>query len=216
MAGHIATASSVEWTTPKDLSDAIKEFRGGKLIDLDPASNQYSQFEANTKIYLAPGVDSLTTDWSKYESVFLNCPFGTSYLDVKQGTCLSAKEFAALKEENPLAVEWFKKQVIKEWVAKCQQTWATWLKKAGTLTACENELYLLIPAMTATGHFQKMIYKSAEAICFFEKRTKYVNPFSDKPSVPPMGSCCIFWGRKRKEFKKFFETTKGYGHVEIL
>ena len=73
MAGHIASAKSVDWATPPHIVRAAHETFGGPP-DLDPCSNPKSIVGARRAIQLPE--DGLKADWSRARSCLLNPPYG--------------------------------------------------------------------------------------------------------------------------------------------
>jgi hypothetical protein len=81
--GHVKS-SSADWNTPPKYVDAIKHFFGGS-ISLDPCSNETSIVGADTEFKL-PSQDGLLEDWERYETVFVNPPYGR---DRERGTSIA-------------------------------------------------------------------------------------------------------------------------------
>lgn len=210
MAGTIASASSISWTTPRSLLDLVRQVT--PEIDLDPCSNPNSIVNAKHSFTLP--VDSLEQDWHKYESFFMNSPFGVSYLSADKTTCLSAKEFKALKEESPSLASTFKKQTLKMWVAKAVETYEKW-EHVSEITELPNncEGYVLLPCAMSESHFHELLFPKASAICYFRGRIAYDND-SGKKSSPSMGSCLLYFGHRPRKFKRTFEAA-GH-HVDLL
>ena len=80
-AGRKVNTKSQNWNTPPKYVDAIKHFFGGS-ISLDPCSNDTSIVGADTEFKL-PAQDGLLEDWERYETVFVNPPYGR---DRERGT----------------------------------------------------------------------------------------------------------------------------------
>lgn len=210
MAGAILSASSVDWTTPIWVIDLIQNIT--PRFDLDPCSNINSKVNAN-EVFSLP-TDSLKEDWSKYLSAFVNPPFGSSYLSPGNTNCLSAKEFKDFKELEPEIAKDYKKQVLKDWVKKCIDTYGRWKTIAKFKHFSEDrELWLLIPDQRSATHWHKLIFPNATAIVTFNGRVAYDNG-SGKKSSPSIGSTLVYFGHQSVLVKKVFER-EGH-HVEIL
>ena len=69
-AGRKVNTKSVHWCTPPKYVQPITEFFGN--IDLDPCSNDESIIGASVEWK----DNGLTNDWSKYETIFVNPPYG--------------------------------------------------------------------------------------------------------------------------------------------
>lgn len=75
-AGRKNTQSKQDWNTPKKYADAIHTFFNNQL-ELDPCSNKESIICAKTKIILPE--NGLQIDWTNYNSIYINPPYGKDY-----------------------------------------------------------------------------------------------------------------------------------------
>ena len=205
MAGTIASAGNTHWTTPLDVLGLIHKCT--PFIDLDPCNNTNSLVNARNTFTLP--IDSLFMDWTRFRSVFLNPPWGTSYLSPDKKTCYSAKEYTEMKKADPTSVVGFHKQVLKQWVQKAVDTYREW----DIIAANTKELYLLIPDQRSASHWHTLIFPYARAICTFKGRVAYGNG-TEKKSSPSIGSVLVYFGDYTEKFKSEFESA-GH-HVEVL
>lgn len=178
---HIAEAGKVDWCTPKWVIDLCVEVMGP--IDLDPCSNANSLVGAKTN-FILPEQDGLRELWDA-KTVFVNPPYGRVYMAPKTKQICTPKEYRDLGKPEG-------------WLSS---TVADWVYKA----ACERDVFnydlcLLIPAAVETRHWQKCIFKEADAICFFERRVKFIGGGDS----PPMPTAMIYFGDKPELFLKVF------------
>jgi len=68
------------------------------------------------------------------------------------------------------------------------------------------EIVALIPARTDTMVFQRTVFATAQAICFYAGRLK----FEGAPSSAPFPSAVVYWGQRRERFNEVFAS---YGKV---
>jgi hypothetical protein len=152
------------------------------VIDLDPCSNEQASVGA-TDAYSLPLVDGLTIPWHG-PNVFVNPPFGVSYLHKTARICISAKEKKALQDDGTFNPEDWQKQSIADWVKKC---WNESIK------VNETNIALLIPAAVDTKHWQKIIFPYAGAICFLEGRVHFYEN-GQKGGPAPMPCAIVGFG----------------------
>ena len=93
MAGHIGDTVSQHWNTPPRILKLIYEM--WPFVDLDPCSNEHSIVKSRSRIQL-PG-DGLKVNWTKYETVFCNPPYGR---DKKRGTSIEDWIYKAYLSSN--------------------------------------------------------------------------------------------------------------------
>jgi hypothetical protein len=178
MAGHIATAGNASWCTPPEILEVVRKAFGGSII-LDPCSNPEATVGAAVN-YALPMQDGLLADWD-YKSVFVNPPFGISYIAlasvqhlgyltqvegefVPKGTCISQKEKKALQDAGLWKPADWKKQSIADWVKKAASE---------SLTNNDSNIVLLIPAAVDTAHWQDVIFRRAGSVCFLRGRVHF-------------------------------------------
>jgi phage N-6-adenine-methyltransferase len=74
-----------------------------------------------------------------------------------------------------------------------------------------NEIYLLIPVFTSSSWWHKNIRGNYEAILFYERRIKFLEPNTGKPKgTPRHHSCLVYFGRDFTSFQNHFSQ---YGHI---
>lgn len=179
MSGHIPTSANTDWCTPPEIIEAVRKTFEGQ-IDLDPCSNMQSTVGA-IQSYRLPETDGLAVPWTG-RNVFVNPPYGRSYLNVKTLACVSQKEFAAIKELPGFNPADWKKQNIADWVAKCNAE-----------TSSDRSIIALIPAAVDTRHWQKIIFQNALSVCFLRGRPHfYVGGEEGGPA--PMACAVVGWG----------------------
>jgi hypothetical protein len=159
-------AASVHWRTPPDILERARKVFGGP-IELDPcASYDPVGHYATVNWRLADGQNGLVANWS-HKKVFINPPFGTSYVkDMPEGhpngklLCIGQDEMTRVKnliKEGKLqaeAVAGWRKQVLLDWavkvVAEAQNgSEVIWISKAGLET---EALQLLLNNCAAILH----------------------------------------------------------------
>jgi len=69
-AGRKVNTSSIHWNTPQKYVRAVKEVM--PIIELDPCSNEMSIVGARHNEY----VDGLGLDWNKFNTIYVNPPYG--------------------------------------------------------------------------------------------------------------------------------------------
>ncbi len=94
-AGRTVNAQSVDWCTPAQYVEAVKQVFGG-FIDLDPCSNQWSVVHAK-KEFILPIHNGLVEEWN-YPTIYVNPPYGAD------------------RE---------RKTTIKHWLGKCHHAYQT-------------------------------------------------------------------------------------------
>lgn len=82
---------------------------------------------------------------------------------------------------------------LKEWVRKCVIE-----------SARGTEIILLIAARTDTKYFQKWIFPTAQAVCFWEGRIKFISPTGVKDGAF-FPSAVVYWGPNSERFVEAFE-----------
>ncbi len=209
MAGHIQSSDSIDWATPPQFKEAALEVFGGK-IDLDPCSNPYSIMGAKVN-YRLPEKDGLVETWGVNgpgTSVWVNEPYGKSYMKPDRSDILGAKAFLALKkadEENGtnLAEAYTIRTSIADWVRKC------------SMEAVQNECEILnlLPASVDTGHYQNDIFMNADAICYVKGRIRFLLPSGKLGGPAPMACAVVYWGSYADRFEAAF---RKLGKVNLL
>src|SRR5690242_983602 len=104
MSGHIATSSSVDWNTPKEILDLVLQVF--PRITMDPCSNESSLVPSQCKLTLKD--DGLHTDWATNSLsdsyVYVNPPFGRIWVN-EDRTKTSIKK-----------VDGWESSSIKDWI----------------------------------------------------------------------------------------------------
>jgi DNA N-6-adenine-methyltransferase (Dam). len=193
-------SSSVNWLTPPEIIEAAKKALGG--IDLDPCpSTDPLNWFATENWSLGGPVDSLRSDWKvkgQPATVFVNPPFGTSY--ISRTNCISAAEYKDHEDK-----ERWQKQTIFQWAKKCVEEYEKgceiiWLSKA----AIENKAL-------------QLILRASSATCFPEGRIAYINPVTlEKQNQPTFGSIVLWLGHYKGEQEFFIETFSPLGVCKRL
>ena len=209
MAGYIADAGSVAWCTPERiLSVVVRTFQS--RIDLDPCSNENSLVNARTSFRL-PDVDGLKSDWSNYDNVFVNPPFGTSYLEKATKVAYSNKEFSekfpdAKQRKDEVSSGRFERQTISDWITK-------------TILVSETVPGILfIPANVDTKIWQNLIFTKCEAVCWVAGRVRFFGgrpELMGKEACAPMAMALVLAGTP-KEVPLFRDVASQIGRVTVL
>lgn len=173
MAGHIASAGRVDWNTPDSILKGVWNTFGGQ-IGLDPCSNSNSLVAAAREYRLDCGEDGLVLPWEA-DTIFINPPFGRSYVNAAKRTCLSKKEWDELPEDEQATYR--------------ASTIASWVEKAALAAANGSEVVMLLPAAVDTAHWQKHILSGASAVCFPKGRLKFVGAAAGAP----MACALVYW-----------------------
>ncbi len=188
MAGHIGSSESLEWGTPPELFGLVKKVFEGRPT-LDPAWNPTSIVEADHK-YQLPEDDGLTDPWELGNdgptTVFVNPPFGRSYMKPDRSQIIGAKAFLNLKKTNPEEAATFTVRTsVKDWMKRAEREW---------LAEHYVETIMLIPASTDTSGWHEHVFNSARAMCFLRGRVRFMMP-DGKPGGPsPMPCALVLWG----------------------
>lgn len=200
MAGHIATAGSASWCTPPEILDVVREAFGGE-IGLDPCSNPEATVGALID-YTLP-FDGLAADWDA-KSVFVNPPYGVTYLHKTTMECVGAKEFRARKESANFEPDDWKKQTIADWVKK------TWEESKMR----RQDSVMLIPAAVDTKHWQDIIFPYATVVCFIRGRVHFYEN-GQRGGPAPMACALVGFGPFEDCYGKYtFDVFKTLGFSE--
>ena len=176
MSGHINTSANVEWCTPEHILEKVRNFFAGKRsmqtnpIALDPCSNEHSLVKAEVEFRL-PEKNGLVETWVG-ETVYVNPPYGKTYMHKTTFKVLSAKEYKELPEDQRKG---YKSTSIAKWVDRCSKH--------------DGEVIALIPAAVDTKHWQDNIFKTASAVCFIRGRIK----FEGAEQGAPMACALVYW-----------------------
>ena len=186
MAGRIASAATTEWRTPGAIIGMIRAFFR-RDIDLDPCGT--AGHEIAGKTVLLPK-DGLALEWGNFETVFVNPPFGTSY--VKLWECITPKELKrrCLAGETK-DYEW-RKQTLGMWVEKAEIS-----SRVGG-----SQVVMLIPAAVDTAWWQGIILPRAAGICFIKGRVKF-DGNSKGPATMPCA--LVYFGEAGRRFRVTFK-----------
>lgn len=167
-----ALAESVDWNTPPEILEIVRSAFGGEIY-LDPCSNPGSLVNARVTCSL-PDSDGLKIPWRNYPSVFINPPFGVSYVHKTTRKCISAKEKKALQD----AIQPASEQIKSLWNPEDweRQSIADWVKKAAVEVSCvptQTAIIMLIPAATDTAYWQEYVFQHAHSILFLKGRPHF-------------------------------------------
>ena len=186
MAGHIASAGSTDWTTPPAIIGQCRAFfRRG--IDLDPCAQAKDQI-ASTNIVLPK--DGLKEPWTNAETVFVNPPYGTSY--VKLWECITGKELKRRIEAGETKDYEWRVQKLSMWVEKAWQTHCIAL----------NQVIQLIPAAVDTAWWQQIILPRAAGVCFIRGRVKFGGGAKGPATMP---CALVYFGERGRVFRVMFQ-----------
>lgn len=188
MTTFFSLANNIHWTTPPGIITRAKEALGGG-IDLDPCAGVKTDFGLFN--FRLPTNNGLTTNWLVRgigTKVFINPPFGTSY--VKGKNCISSDEYKSLQDSEILgwtkqtALEWAKK-VVKEANVGCN---IVWLSKASTETTA-----------------LQYIMNHCSAICHPLGRVNYINAETSQVKIGvTFPSIIIYLGPDIQQFTTAF------------
>lgn len=156
------------------------------LIHLDPcaASEPKYHFALNNWV-LGDGHDSLKDPWG--EGVFVNPPFGTSY--VRGSSAISQKEYKDLKMVGQLGGEW-ERRTIADWANKFfnETGERIWISKAAVEMAAIQRLM-----------------KSANVVHFPRRRVNYESPLTGKEVLgATFASMLLYFGPHTRLFMEVF------------
>lgn len=203
MAGHIANSSNVAWNTRPDHLELVrKAFKG--TIELDPCWNPSSYTKPTLACDLSNQNDGLIADWrSVANNAFVNPPFGTCWYNVLTGAVFTPEQFNGNPKKGIPAYngpdrDQFTKSTIGDWIRKMAAEVAKGL-----------EIITIVPAAVDTKHWQKVIYPTAQAVCYIEGRVRfYWNGQQGGPA--PMACAFVYWGNDPLLFAQEFSKV---GHV---
>lgn len=201
MTAHIAAAGSVDWATPVWIIDDIKKMWG--RIGLDPCSNAHSAVGAEVEFRL-PETNGLLPDWGlRHDHIYVNPPYGRTFLDARTNTAMSAKQYREALKLNPDLKNCGRSSTIQTWIQKCFNAH----KFHG------RSVMALIPAAVDTQHWHRYIFGHT-SVCFFRGRVRFdlppdASPEDQKKNAPPMGTALIYWGAEVNKFRQIFGT-RGY------
>lgn len=191
MAGHIQTAGNVEWCTPGRVLEGVRKVAGGQ-IGLDPCWGEGCLTDPLVWFAGPPGDrDGLEEPWEE-DSIFINPPFGTLYRHVTSGLALAAKKWGDL----PL---WEKMEYVAVPLDR-------WVKKTAESSDGKRQLFLLTPANVDTKPWHETIFRTAQAVCFFRGRLKFLGAAASCPTPIALS----YWGPKPILFDQVFS---GMGRV---
>lgn len=96
-----------------------------------------------------------------------------------------------------------------------------WVRKmvAERLRGCD--IIALIPARTDTKYWQEMVFPTADSICFWKGRIKFLDPTGEGPPVErdpaPMPTALIYWGDEegRRVFDMVMSNKGCIAHTKI-
>lgn len=199
MSGHIGDTVAVDWGTPPHIVERVKAVFGG-TIDLDPCWNEHSVV-GPTFAYALPYHDGLAEPWltspigTAIHSVYVNPPYGRTYLDLRTKTPVSKDEYKRLPKEFKKAI---RSSTIYDWIKVCSQTG----------TQPDVEVIALIPAATDTAHWHDIVFPTAKAICFVKGRLVFLLPNDGRQKVQgapaPNASAIVYWGDYPGTFEDIF------------
>jgi hypothetical protein len=99
-AGRNVNTGSVHWNTPPKYVDAVNRVLGRVL--LDPCSNKMSIVDAKVELY----ENGLDCDWSEYETIFVNPPYGRGIAQWLNRCANTNSEIIALIPVAPNTKHW--------------------------------------------------------------------------------------------------------------
>lgn len=166
-------------------------------FDLDPCSNSTSLVNAAFNFTL-PFQNGLLESWDGFEHIFINPPYGRSYIHYVTRAVISQKEYSELdKNEKKL----YYGQNIAKWISKANET---------NLNNPHNHTFLLIPAAVDTKPWQEIIFPAHRlnraSICFLKGRVTFIG--ADAGS--PMALTMVYYGDRKPEF---LDTFSEFGYV---
>lgn len=199
MAGHIQSASSLDWNTPPHVLEAVRWVFGGEIA-LDPCANASGLVHALTEMAL-PRVDGLLEPWAPYATVFVNPPYGASYKHKGTGAVLATKAYRQLPKSEQVQYTCSR---IGDWVRKCRDSHRDH----------KTQVIALLPAAVDTRHWQDIIFRSAAAIFFPRGRLHFLNPNRTdnkraSGEVAPMACALVYWGSDPQLFIRAMELEIG-------
>jgi hypothetical protein len=141
--------------------------------------------------------NGLTEAWTSNgaaTSVFINPPFGTSY--IKDGVCISADEFGKLKDE--VDVGRLPPETVTGWTRQVAEDWAT---KVVAEHRLGRQIIWLSKASLETKALQRLL-RAATAICHPGKRVNYINAATGQLLKGATFSSVLFYlGDRTDHFK---------------
>lgn len=197
MAGHIATAGKADWCTPIHLIQAVENVFGG-AIDLDPCYNAKGCIFPKKAYDITKGENGLKLPWKG--NVFVNPPYGTTYLDPVTNKCFSKARTSDMVNLLPEVAARFTKQSLLDWIKKC---------------VAENthaNVIALIPANVDTKVWQGQVFHWASKICFLKGRVPFVDDKGNSGPAP-MACAMVLFSFNAEIEDRFEETFSKLGFV---
>lgn len=174
-AGYLPGLLNHSWCTPEWILKICREALGVEQFDLDPCSNPTSVVNAKTEFRL-PERNGLLESWDEYDTIFVNPPYGVAH--VHKTTLL---EYEGVWSECPEKDEYYTSS-IDQWIDKCAAT--------------SSRIIALIPVTPETRAWRESIWDRATAICFLNKRAKFIDPKTGELCTQgfPKPQALIYWG----------------------
>jgi hypothetical protein len=165
VAPFFGQAGSVNWQTPPEILALVERANGGK-VDLDPCAGATTQI--GTKNYRPVSHDGLKEPWEG--TVFVNCPFGTSFVD-EAGRVIGLQQFQALAKHQSRA------ELAKIWRRQTMLDFA--LKAAAESRKWARSIFWLSKSATETRALQHL-FGRATGVCHPATRVNYVDAETGK------------------------------------
>jgi hypothetical protein len=118
--------------------------------------------------------------------------FGQIDLDpcTNNHSCVPATRKVMLPEDG-LSVPW-------DGNVYCNPPYGRGLRKWVDKAASSQSVIMLLPAAVGTKHWQEVIFRTAQAVCFIKGRVKFVGATASAP----MDCALVYWGTKRGDVFK--------------
>jgi hypothetical protein len=187
MAGYVPDIQCRSWCTPSDIIAVVRDALGGD-IELDPCSNHASVVNARVK-YELPLRNGLHESWDR-RTIYVNPPYGTTRVHK-----ITQLEFVGKWKDVPEAERGgYETTTIADWLGRC----------AKAFMEHQSEVIALVPVTPETHGWQRHVWNHGTAICFFNKRIKFIDPASGQMMTSgfPKPQCLIYWGAHSDRFKR--------------
>lgn len=157
---------------------------------LDPCSNDFSIMGAEVE-YKLPKNDGLQDTWTikPQTNVWLNPPFGRSYMKPERSDIVGAKQFKKLKDADKangtkIAEEYSVHTSIGDWIKRA----------ASEEEHVGHNVTSIIPAAADTDVWQSTVFKTCTSILWIKGRVRFLMT-DGKPGGPcPMAMALVLWG----------------------
>lgn len=174
----MASSERVDWGTPRVVLDPLEAFGG---IELDPCANLRSVVEPKKGIYLPD--DGLVASWS-------------DLVQPEYGDTISAWGEPYYSPPGVAFINPPYGRAVKKWMEKCKEEAAN---------GCE--IVSLVAARVDTKWFHENIFASAQAVCFWKGRIKFIDLSTGQAGDPAFfPSAVVYWGPRANLFEKVYAT----------